>query len=139
MVARPQYRVVGSTQGPCSSPEFALPEELPSLRRTGSLGAAHGCTVERFAESIWQLEHGVLFHCRWAVAVRREALRRTLEERCYVLIERTIIKAHLYAPGALNGGAPAEEALARFRGRLSFRGFIARGACQVASLSGRRP
>jgi len=58
---------------------------------------------------------------RWAVAGRWEALRRTLEEqqRCYLLIDRTIVKAHPHAAGALNKGETAEEALGRSRGGFS--------------------
>ena len=55
---------------------------------------------------------------RWAVAGRWEALRETLEElraECYLLIDRTIIKAHPHAAGALKRGEGG-EALGRCRG-----------------------
>jgi transposase len=58
---------------------------------------------------------------RWAVAGRWEALRQTLDEqqRCYLLIDSTIIKAHPHAAGALKRGETAEEALGRSRGGFS--------------------
>ena len=58
---------------------------------------------------------------RWAIAGRWEALRQSLEEqqRCYLLIDSTIIKAHPHAAGALKRGETAEEALGRSRGGFS--------------------
>ena len=63
---------------------------------------------------------------RWAVAGRWEVLRQTLEEpeRCYLLIDSTIIKAHPHAvsqqrTGALRIGESTEEALGRSRGGFS--------------------
>ena len=58
---------------------------------------------------------------QWAVAGRWEALRQTFEEQqhCYLLIDRTIVKAHPHAAGALTRGERAEEAPGRSRGGFS--------------------
>jgi len=58
---------------------------------------------------------------RWAVAGRWEALRQTLEaqQRCYLLIDSSIIKAHPHAAGAGRSGEKAEAALGRSRGGFS--------------------
>lgn len=57
---------------------------------------------------------------RWAVAGRWEAFRQTLgeHERCYLLIDSTIIKAHPHAAGAMKSGE-WPEALGRSRGGFS--------------------
>ena len=102
-----------------------LKGRVQALTRRGSKGADD----RRFLEAVlWVLRTGAPWrdlptelgnwstvyrrYRRWAIAGRWEVLRQMLErpERCYLLIDSTIIKAHPHAAGALRvGGAPRKR------------------------------
>jgi transposase len=111
-----------------------LKGRVQALTRRGSKGADD----RRFLEAVlWVLRTGAPWrdlptelgnwstvyrrYRRWAIAGRWEVLRQMLErpERCYSLIDSTIIKAHPHAAGALRVGGSSEEALGRSRGGFS--------------------